>query len=92
MTRQDAEVNRIEINKGLDKNYWQITCMLFAPNAPEQNPVEDIRLKGKSWIRKHFIDNKTFTQVKESFPQFLSNHVLNFLKFAWYNCDNLQLI
>jgi putative transposase len=82
----------IEINKGLDENDWPVTCMLFAPNAPEQNPVEDIWLKGKNWIRKHFIENKTFAQVKQSFLQFLSNRIFDFQKFAWYNCENLQLI
>jgi transposase len=32
------------INKDLPPNEWRITCELFAPNAPEQNPVEDIWL------------------------------------------------
>lgn len=34
-----------QINKGLEPKDWKITCELFAPNAPEQNPVEDIWLK-----------------------------------------------
>ena len=49
-----------EINKGLDPDDWKVSCMLFAPRAPEQNPVEDIWLAGKNWIRKHFIENNTF--------------------------------
>jgi transposase len=81
-----------EINKGLEEKDWKVTCMLFAPNAPEQNPVEDIWLQGKNWIRKHFFENKTFVQVKQSFFNFLSNRVFDFQKFAWYNSDNLQLI
>ncbi len=36
-----------EINAGLTQEKWQVTCVLFAPNAPEQNPVEDIWLVAK---------------------------------------------
>jgi len=34
----------LSINAGEPPEEWQVTCMLFAPNAPEQNPVEDIWL------------------------------------------------
>lgn len=73
-----------EINKGLEESMWPITCLLFAPNAPEQNPVEDIWLKGKSWIRKNFAYNKTFAQVKQCFKDYLQNSYFNFSKFNWY--------
>lgn len=56
-----------EINKGLEEKDWKITCMLFESHAPEQNPVEDIWLKGKNFLRKNFYQNKTFNQVKGSF-------------------------
>ena len=39
-----------EINPGLEEPKWKVTCMWFAPQAPEQNPVEDLWLKGKNWI------------------------------------------
>lgn len=29
---------------GLKLGQWLITCLRFAPNAPQQNPVEDIYL------------------------------------------------
>ena len=32
-----------EINKGLEPKDWKITCELFAPNAPEQNRLENKR-------------------------------------------------
>ena len=38
-----------EVNVGLEPQEWQVYCMLFAPNAPEQNPVEDIWLQGKTF-------------------------------------------
>jgi transposase len=48
--------------------------MLFAPHAPEQNPVKDLWLKGKNWLRKPFAENKTFAPVKPSFSEFLTNN------------------
>jgi len=57
---------------------------LSAPNAPEQNPTEDLWLKGKTYLRKHFAVNKTFAKVKHCFSVFL--HTLSFdsTKFSWY--------
>lgn len=72
------------INKDLAPENWQITCVLFAPNAPEQNPVEDIWLKAKSYIRKFFIENKTFAQVKKAFFTFLSSNKFIFPKMQMY--------
>ena len=43
-----------QVNEGLGEKNWKITCLLFAPNAPEQNPVEDVWLRGKFFLRKHF--------------------------------------
>jgi len=74
-----------EVNKGLEEEDWKVTCMLFAPNAPEQNPVEDIWLKGKNWIRKHFAENETFAKVKQSFSCFLKTTSFDSHKFEWYN-------
>jgi len=58
-------------NAGLGETDWRITCMLFAPNAPEQNPLEDLWLKGKTYLRKQFAVNKTFAAVKQCFSTFL---------------------
>ena len=32
------------LNTGRPQPSWQLTCIRFAPNAPEQNPVEDVWL------------------------------------------------
>ncbi len=51
------------VNEGIaDEKDWKINCYHFAPNAPDQNPVEDVWLKGKNSLRKHFIKAKVFTQ------------------------------
>jgi transposase len=71
-----------ERNWKLTKENWTIRCILFAPNAPEQNPVEDIWLKGKNFLRKHFFENKTFAQVKQCFFNFLEGQVFDFPKLS----------
>jgi transposase len=39
------------VNSDKKPNDWSITCILFAPNAPQQNPVEDIWLQAKNfWL------------------------------------------
>jgi transposase len=75
-----------ELNEGIDEQDWPVTCLLFAPNAPDQNPVEDIWLKGKNFLRRNFSKFKTFSQVKQAFSHFLSNLDidLNSTKFNWY--------
>ena len=42
------------INQDLPEEEWLINCTKFAPNAPEQNPVEDIWLPGKNLIRQFY--------------------------------------
>jgi hypothetical protein len=31
-----------DVNQGLEKKDWPVTCELFAPNDPNQNPTEDV--------------------------------------------------
>ncbi len=40
------------VNQSQAPEQWKITCILFAPNAPEQNPVEDVWLQAKTLLRK----------------------------------------
>ena len=73
-----------KVNHGLDEKDWKVTCWLFVPNAPDQNPVEDVWLQGKNFLRRHFYENKIFQQVKQSFFNFLNKKVFNFKKCNWY--------
>ncbi|MHC5833702.1 MAG: transposase, partial [Nostoc sp.] len=41
-----------EVNKGLSTDQWKIHCVRFAPNCPIQNPIEDIWLQAKTWVRR----------------------------------------
>jgi len=72
------------VNRGLEEKNWKVTCLLFESNAPEQNPVEDIWLKGKNFLRRHFYKNKTFQNVKTSFFDFLNQQIFDFNKLGWY--------
>lgn len=71
-------------NEGLEEKDWKVTCVLFAPNAPDQNPVEEVWLKGKNHLRKRFSVNKTFPQVKQCFRDFLSTLCFESAKLDWY--------
>jgi hypothetical protein len=72
------------VNQGLDEKEWKVACWLLAPTAPDQNPVEEVWLQGKNFLRRHFYENKTFQQVKRSFFNFLNKKVFNFKKLNWY--------
>ncbi len=61
------------VNDNHQPDQWQITCILFAPNAPEQNPVEDVWLQAKNFLRKFWPLCKTFSAVKWLF-KFETNH------------------
>ncbi len=72
------------INHGLKKEEWEVTCILFAPNAPEQNPVEDIWLQAKNFIRRYYHLCKDFKAVKILFEFFTNRQKFNFPKLHTY--------
>ena len=49
-------------NDGLSGVEWPITCELFAPYAPEENPVEAIWLQVKNFIRRFYYICQYFGQ------------------------------
>ncbi|NEQ95851.1 MAG: hypothetical protein F6K30_03815 [Cyanothece sp. SIO2G6] len=57
---------------------------LFAPHAPEQNPVEDIWLEGKKIIRENFDICDTFSKVKELFVSSINFNIFDFSKINEY--------
>lgn len=72
------------VNQGLEENHWQITCTRFAPNAPEQNPVEDIWLQAKRFIRNCYHLCKSFAVVKFLFEFVTHRQVFDFPKLSMY--------
>ena len=63
---------------------WQLTCIRFAPNAPEQNPVEDIWLFAKRFVRScHYLCH-SFAMVKSLFTDILDGTYFSFPKLFAY--------
>ena len=60
------------VNWGRSRDEWLVTCVLFAPNAPEQNPMEDVWLKAKQYVRKHWRESATFQLVTHFFEEALN--------------------
>ena len=67
-----------QTNGALSAEAWKITCIRLAPNAPEQNPFEDVWLQAKQLIRKYARLCKRFGSVK-----FLSQLVTHCQTFAF---------
>jgi hypothetical protein len=45
---QEMQTFLAQEKAGLAEADWEITCVPFAPYAPEQNPLADLWLKGKT--------------------------------------------
>ena len=65
------------INGDLPPEEWRLTLCRFVPNAPEQNPMEDVWRATKNCLRRHFVFHQTFAQVKQGFLNCLHSFQLN---------------
>ena len=74
----------LEVNADNKSDDWPITCILFAPNAPQQNPVEDIWLQAKNFLRKYWYLCRSFKIVKFLFEFFTNEHKFDFPKISQY--------
>ena len=72
------------VNDGYETVQWRVTCILFAPNAPEQNPVEDVWLQAKNFLRKFWHLCKSFPVVKWLFKFFTNEQKFDFPKLEQY--------
>ena len=72
------------INQGLSPEQWQVTCVRFAPNCPEQNPIEDIWLQAKTWVRRFCVLIPTFSHLKWMFEWFIRNTTFDFMSLQMY--------
>lgn len=77
------------VNQNLTEDTWAITCTRFAPNAPEQNPVEDVWLQAKRFIRKCYHLCKSFTAVKFLFEFVTHRQIFDFPKLTIYGLFSL---
>jgi transposase len=72
------------VNRLRSRDEWWVTCVLFAPNAPEQNPIEDVWLKAKEYVRKHWRECETFQLVMNFFEEALNTLSFQFEKLRMY--------
>ena len=72
------------VNSKHEPHQWPITCLLFAPNSPEQNPVEDVWLQGKNFVRKYWQLCKSFAVVKWLFKFSTKHQEFDFSKLHHY--------
>lgn len=72
------------VNQGLKKSQWKLHCLLFAPNAPDQNPVEDCWLKAKNFVRKNILQNDSFAKTVQCFKNAFNELEFDFGKLQWY--------
>jgi transposase len=72
------------VNLHLVRDSWQVTCTLFAPNAPEQNPIEDVWLKAKQYLRKHWRVCQEFKDVMRLFEEAFDTLSFRFEKLRMY--------
>lgn len=73
------------LNGQCERADWLMTCIQFAPHAPEQNPIEDVWLKAKSFIRRNWqrLDG-TFEAVKALFEEASITMTVDFPKLHTY--------
>jgi hypothetical protein len=55
-----------EVNQKKLPDYLEITCILFAPNAPHQNLVEDIWLQREKLLEKILVFVQIFLGYKNA--------------------------
>ncbi|VXD17538.1 IS630 family transposase [Planktothrix paucivesiculata] len=73
------------INQGLTPEEWKVTCHLFAPYAPEENPIEAIWLSLKSLLRRCYRFCKNFTLMKRLFKCLVDFKLFNFPDIKKYD-------
>jgi len=72
------------VNLHLARDAWRVTCSLFAPHAPEQNPIEDVWLKAKQYVRKHWRMCQHFKDVMHLFEEAFDILSFQFEKLHMY--------
>jgi transposase len=74
-----------ELNADLSQKDWTVTCHLFAPYAPEENPIEAVWLQLKSLLRRCHRFCKNFSIIKRLFQLFVNLKLFNFPNLEKYN-------
>lgn len=73
-----------EVNQGLERQNWKVTCHLFPPYAPEENPVEAVWLQFKNLLRRCYRFCQNFSIIKRLFEMFANYKLFNFPNLKKY--------
>lgn len=73
-----------QLNEEKPEQEWQIHCVCFAPHCPQQNPIEDIWLATKTWVRRFCGLAQSFARLKWLFEWFVQNTTFDFPKLHMY--------
>ena len=73
----------------LPPDEWKICYTRLAPYTPQENPVEDIWLKGKTVVRTHAIWTTCFEQIKNLFVKGIRQK--KYFQFPKLSQDTLAL-
>lgn len=72
-----------KVNKGKKGLAARLLLVRLAPNAPEENPIEDVWLQGKNHIRRE-VDFTNFGDVQDSFEKSIKSKKFKFDKIKKY--------
>lgn len=81
---KDVQRFLAEVNQDLPEDQWKIYCVRFAPNCPEQNPIEDIWLQAKTWVRRFCALIPSFSHLKWMFEWFIRHTTFDFPTLQMY--------
>jgi putative transposase len=62
----------------------EVYCVRFAPNCPQQNPIEDIWLQAKTWVRRFCALIPDFSHLKWMFEWLIRNTTFDFASLQMY--------
>ena len=82
---QEMKTFLAQQNQDLTPEEWKITCIRFAPYAPQENPVEAIWLQLKTLLRRFHRFGKSFNIVKRLFQLFVDLKLFNLPNLSNYD-------
>ena len=74
-----------EVNDNLPEEEWKVTCHLFAPYAPEENPIEAVWLSLKNLLRRCYRFCKNFKIMKRLFQLLVDLKLFTFPNLQQYD-------
>jgi transposase len=74
-----------KVNSGLEPDKWKVTCHLFAPYAPEENPIEAVWLQLKTLLRRCYRFCKNFSIIKRLFKLLVDYKLFKFPNLKNYD-------